>query len=67
MEIQNLQDCAKLLSCNEIAEQYDVTRNTVFRYCKTGKIQDCVDTRKGYLVDPDVPPTLWKRRADVSA
>lgn len=63
MEFHKLQDFAKLLSCTDVAAQYEVSRNTVLLHCKSGKIKDCVLTRRGYLIDPDAPAAFWPRRA----
>jgi len=63
MEFNKLQDFARLLSVGDVVKSYNVTRDTVRRHCTSGKIKDCVMTRNGYLIDPDVPATIWKPRA----
>lgn len=63
MEYHKLQDFTRLLSVGDVVKAFNVTRDTVRRYCTSGKIKECVMTRNGYLIDPDVPATIWKPRA----
>ncbi|MDY3298842.1 hypothetical protein [Selenomonas sp.] len=63
MEFHKLQDYARLLSVGDVVKAYKVTRDTVRRYCTSGKIKECVMTRNGYLIDPDAPAVIWEPRA----
>ena len=62
MEFRCLQDFSKLVTCTDIAAEYQTSRATVYLYCKKGKIKECVKTRHGYLIDPTAVEGIWAKR-----